>query len=124
MSRVNNRYSSEFKIKVIEDMRSNNLSYSETARKYDLWNNVKGYTYPAKDRVMDWEKIYLEYGVNGFSIERRGRGSVGTRKPIISKESDSNLIEENQRLRMELDYLKKLQALVLKRKQVVKKKQK
>ncbi len=123
MSRVNKRYSSEFKIMVVEDMRENHLGYSETARKHDLWSNVNGYKYPAKNRIMDWEKIYLEYGKEGFDFERRGRGSKN-RKPIINKESDTNLIEENQRLRMELEYLKKLQALVSKREQKTKKKHK
>lgn len=50
--------------------------------------------------------------------ERRGRAgkSSGTRKchfPKFDKKVEEDLIAENQRLRMEIDYLKKLSALVL-----------
>ena len=50
--------------------------------------------------------------------ERRGRvNSVdGIRKgrpPKLDKRTEEDLIAENQRLRMEIEYLKKLSALVL-----------
>ncbi len=45
-------------------------------------------------------------------VERRGRGSKG-RPRKLPKEVEEDLLAENQRLRAELDYLKKLQALVL-----------
>ena len=50
--------------------------------------------------------------------ERRGRAckASGTRKgrpPKFDKKVEEDLIAENQRLRMEIDYLKKLCALVL-----------
>ena len=45
-------------------------------------------------------------------IERRGRGSKG-RPAKLPKEVEDDLLAENQRLRAELAYLKKLQALVL-----------
>ena len=50
--------------------------------------------------------------------ERRGRGcSTGKtrrgRPPKLDKKVEEDLIAENQRLRMELEYLKKLSALVL-----------
>jgi transposase len=59
--------------------------------------------------------------------ERRGKAcsSSGTRKgrpPKLDKKVEEDLIAENQRLRMEIDYLKKLNALVLKREQEEKKK--
>jgi transposase len=58
--------------------------------------------------------------------EKRGRAcsSSGTRKgrpPKLDKKVEEDLIAENQRLRMEIDYLKKLNALVLKREQEEKK---
>ncbi len=102
------RYTGEFKQKVIEDMRENGLSYQETQRKYDLPNR----------RVQDWERIYLEEGPEGLYIERRGRANAasGTQKgskPKLDKRVEEDLIAENQRLRAENDYLKKLNALVL-----------
>ena len=50
--------------------------------------------------------------------ERRGRAckASGTRKgrpPKFDKKVEEDLIAENQRLRMEIDHLKKLSALVL-----------
>lgn len=50
--------------------------------------------------------------------ERLGRACAagGTRKgkpPKLDKKVEEDLIAENQRLRMEIDYLKKLSALVL-----------
>jgi len=54
----------------------------------------------------------------GLMKERRGRAckASGTRKgcpPKLDKKVEEDLIAENQRLRMEIDYLKKLSALVL-----------
>ena len=45
-------------------------------------------------------------------MEHRGRGSKG-RPRKLPKEVEEDLLAENQRLRAELAYLKKLQALVL-----------
>lgn len=103
----NARYTGEFKQRVIEDMRNNNLSQNETAAKYDI----------PRSRVHAWERIYLEEGPGGLYLERRGRacaanGTPKGRKPKIDKQLEEDLIAENQRLRMENDYLKKLDALV------------
>ena len=61
---------------------------------------------------MDWERIYLSEGPEGFSIERRGRSSTG-RPRKLPKAAEEDLLAEVQRLRAEVDYLKNLQALVL-----------
>ena len=104
----NKRYTPEFKIKVVETMHREKLSYRETARQFDISNS----------RVTAWERIYLEEGAEGLYIERRGRKSTG-RPPKIKKEED--LIAEVQRLRAENAYLKKLNALVAERVQQEKK---
>ena len=122
MPRTNNKYEPEFKIKVVEDMRKNQLGYSETANKYKLYKQVNGYKYPAHDRVQKWERQYLEEGRKSFFIERRGRGSKGKGpKPKLDKKTEEDLIAENQRLRMENEFLKKLKALVIEREQKEKK---
>ena len=47
----NKRYTPEFKIKVVETMRDEKLSYKETAREFDI---------PQGDKtVANWERIYL-----------------------------------------------------------------
>ena len=111
------RYSTEFKIGVIVDMRENHMSYSETVRKY--WGTeTKSETSNYRHCLTRWERIYLEEGAEGLMKERRGRASsaTGTRKgrlPKLDKQVEEDLIAENQRLRMEIEYLKKLSALVL-----------
>ena len=50
--------------------------------------------------------------LEGFAVERRGRGSTGRPKKL-PKEVEEDLLAEVQRLRAENDYLKNLQALVL-----------
>ena len=110
------KYSAKFKISVIMDMRENHLSYRETARKYSIGSNES----QGKDRLRGWERIYLEEGAAGLMKERRGRKSTGRpRKKPLDKSVEEDLIAENQRLRerneyleMELEYLKKLDALI------------
>ena len=114
--RKNKKYSTEFKIRVIMDMREHHLGYCETVRKY--WDINQGEENNYKNIVKRWERIYLEEGAEGLMKERRGRASKasGTRKgrpPKLDKKVEEDLIAENQRLRMEIDYLKKLSALVL-----------
>ena len=112
---IQQRYSAEFKIGVIMDMREHRLGYHETVRKYELGNDKTG---GARAMVQRWERIYLEEGAEGLMKERRGRAcsASGTRKgrpPKLDKKVEEDLIAENQRLRMEIEYLKKLSALVL-----------
>lgn len=92
------------------DMRENHLGIMETERKYDVKHNV----------ISKWERIFLEEGAEGLMKERRGRSSkvdgiAKGRPPKLDKKIEEDLIAENQRLRMENEYLKKLSALVRKR---------
>lgn len=111
----NTKYSPEFKISVILDMRENGLSYMATMRKYFPHLYPKNFAFLKK-----WERIYLEDGAEGFMVERRGRGSKGRpRKKPLDQKVENDLIAENQRLKerlqyaeAELEYLKKLDALV------------
>ena len=83
----------------------------ETAERFELRHK----------RVQDWERIYLAEGVEGLYIDHRGRGSTG-RPRKLPREVEEDLLAENQRLKAELAYLKKLQALVSEREQRQKKK--
>ena len=114
--RENKRYSTEFKMSVIMDMREHHLGYCETVRKY--WDISKGQEDNYKNAVKRWERIFLEEGAEGLMKERRGRackasGSNKGRPPKLDRKVEEDLIAENQRLRMEIEYLKKLSALVL-----------
>ena len=111
-------YSPEFKIRVIMDMRENHLGPREAERKYKVVHSV----------ILKWERIFLEEGAEGLMKERRGKsvtaeGKKRGRPPKLDKKIEEDLIAENQRLRMEIEYLKKLDALVQKRLQEEKKKQ-
>ena len=100
----NKRYTPEFKKLVIKTMQEENLSYSETCRRFEV---------NSRDRIKSWERIYLEEGPEGFAVERRGRSSKGRPPKRLPKEVTEDLLAEVQRLRTEVDYLKNLQALVL-----------
>ena len=85
-------------------MREEGLSLGETMRRFEI--NDHGI-------IERWERIYLEEGPEGLAVERRGR--KGNSRPAkLSKAVEEDLIAENQRLRAENEYLKNLQALVLK----------
>ena len=110
------RYSTEFKISVIMDLREHHLCYSEVVRKY--WDITKGQEHNYQKQVQRWERIYLEEGAEGLMKERRGRsvmaeGKKRGRPPKLDPKAEEDLIAENQRLRMEIEYIKKLSALVL-----------
>ncbi len=55
----NKRYTGEFKQEVVETMHREKLSHVEVARLYGI---------TAHDRVVSWERIYLEEGPEGLYI--------------------------------------------------------
>ena len=106
--KFNTKYSPEFKLSVIMDMRENHLSYRETVRKYRLGDpNIGG----TRQMIQRWERIFLEEGAEGLMKERRGRAGKASgcnkgRPPKLDKKVEEDLIAENQRLRMEIEYIK------------------
>ena len=109
------KYSPEFKLSVILDMREHKLSYHETMRKYfPHLADSKNFSF-----LLKWERKYLEEGIEGLAKENRGRPTVNGKKrgrpPKLDKQVEEDLIAENQRLKMENECLKKLNALVQER---------
>lgn len=103
------KFDGKLKQYIVEYMHTNHLSLTETAIKFNIGN---------PSVVGKWERIYYEEGPQALYIERRGRCknmSPKQKKKELSKEVEEDLIAENQRLRMENAYLKKLQALVQER---------
>ena len=98
-------YSGEFKQNVVETMRRDHLSYRDAARQFGI---------TGKDMVANWERTYLEEGAAGLSVRRHMRATSPSieKKPKLDKKFEDDLVAENQRLRAEVDYLKKLNALV------------
>ena len=102
-------YSGDFKQKVIEYMHANHLSCQETTYHFNLGSTSV---------VTKWERIYYEEGPQALYKANCGRPKKMSSKPK-KKESDKNvekdLIAEVEYLRMENEYLKKLNALVQER---------
>ncbi len=87
-------------------MREHRYGYRETARKYEL-----GESGSTVDLLKRRERTFLEEGAEGLMKKRRGRackasGSNKGRPPKLDRKVEEDLIAENQRLRMEIEYLK------------------
>jgi len=110
-------YSSEFKLHAIKYKKDNHLSINQAAADLGV----------AVSTLTKWEQIYLKQGEEVFSVKLNRKPY----KTIKSKESKINsstekeeLIAENERLRAEIDYLKKCIALTQEKKKLrAKKKQ-
>jgi transposase len=111
ISRYTN-YSPEFKMDVIKYMNETGSSLLETAAKFNI---------SAQSTILQWRNILEEEGVDAL-IKKRGRPSMNkeTKKPI--NDSQEDLVAENERLRMEVAYLKKLHALIQEKEKLQKKK--
>ena len=103
-------YDGAFKVSVVEYMHENHLSLFQTAVKFGI---------PQDHTVGKWERIYYEEGPQGLYRDNRGRkskmSSNNPKKKKLDKQTEEDLIAEVQRLRMENEYLKKLNALVQER---------
>lgn len=108
------KFTSEFKLSVIQYRQINNLSYRETAEYFDISNGSV---------ICNWERTYQERGLSGLE-DNRGRPRKNMSKsnkksklnsPINESEREEliRLREENRLLRMKIIYEKKLQALLL-----------
>ena len=103
-------YSGDFKIAVVEYMHNHRVSIRKTAAHFNI---------PSWATISKWERIYYEEGKEALYEERRGRASkMGIRKSQNQKKDiqrNEDLLAEVQRLRMENEYLKKLNALIQER---------
>ena len=108
-------YSREFKHEVITEMLTQGLSQSEVALRYHISS-------PAV--ISHWHKAYRRQGMSGLISKRKGRAAMS--KPIITDKPDdqktlAELKRENEYLRAEVAYLKKLDALLREKQQAEKK---
>ena len=89
-------------------MQRNHLSATEAAVHFNLGSGSV---------VSNWERIYYEKGPQGLYSKQRGRAKNMKLKleRKLDKKIEEDLVTENQRLRMENEYLKKLNALVQER---------
>ena len=106
LAEKHNKYSGEFKQKVIEYILKTGVPHHYAAKHFSIRSAAT---------VYKWWKIYSEEGFEGLYIDRRGGGfrsmdeveNSGIAAPV-----DEDLNAEVKRLRMENAYLKKLNALI------------
>jgi len=118
------KFTSEFKLSVIQYRQINNTSLRETAEYFNLVNG---------SMVSRWEKAYQQRGLSGLE-DNRGRPKKDmykadknskNKKPIVESEREEliRLREENKYLKMQILFEKKFQALLLKEEAEARKKQ-
>ena len=110
LAKVTRTYDGNTKIHIVEYMHTNSLSINKTAALFGI---------QSPQTLAKWERIYYERGKEALLEERRGRKRMSTKKPKETKKNNVNenedLLAEVQRLRMENEYLKKLNALIQER---------
>jgi transposase len=91
-------------------MNEQGTSIKETAAIFNI---------PAPSSLLQWKKRLETQGIDGLKIKKKGRQSMknekhNTRKNQVPAKGsiEASLQAENERLRMENAYLKKLNALV------------
>lgn len=104
MVRINNKYASDFKLKVVKKYLEGGYSTQDLADEFGI---------SSKTQVHNWVKRYEREGEEAFIFETRGN-------PKDKRETDEkfifeNLAEELQFLKMENEYLKKLCAMLKKK---------
>jgi transposase len=104
------RYSAEFKLSVLHHMWDNQLSMIQAAAKFDIRDH---------GMVGKWEHAYRAGGIEALASRPRGKPKPMATTvpepdspPDDDKRSREELLAEVNQLRMELAYLKKLDALV------------
>jgi len=98
-------WTAEQKYQVLEYMHENHLSCLETRIQYGISGSAT---------IWQWEQRYLENGMEGLEDKKKGR-KPRVQRPRPPKTRLEELEEENLNLRIENEYLKKLNALVAER---------
>lgn len=105
-------YSLQYKLDVLNYMDKQGTSIRETAAIFNI---------PSYETVRRWKEAYDLNGVDSLLTKKRGRPAMANKniRPKLNhtvvEGSIEALQEENERLRMENDYLKKLNALIQKK---------
>lgn len=108
LSRKNQSYTIDFKLKVLKAKEKESLSLMATCLRFNI---------PDKAIIAKWKKDFVNFGLEGLQPKQRGRPismsdfkrkKRKSNKPLTREEE---LLKENERLRCENELLKKLQAL-------------
>ena len=107
--RKNNKYSIDFKLRVLKTIEKEFLSLRETSLKFDI---------PDVAIIVKWKRDFANFGLDGLQSKPKGRPKSMSNFKRKKRKSDQpltreeELLSENEALRCELDVLKKLQALI------------
>ncbi|SUX45698.1 Transposase [Chryseobacterium indoltheticum] len=110
--RKNKSYSLKFKLKVLKAIHTEFISQREACVRFDI---------PAQSTVLNWQRDYEKGGILGLENKPIGRPKIMSDYKRKKRKSDKpltreeELLLENERLRAENDFLKKLDALTLKK---------
>ena len=108
-------YSEQFKLQVLSRQDCKQLSSRQVAAVYDIRN---------PNQVVVWRRNLDEGGVEALGNRKQGRPDMKSERrcptppTTVITDSAQALLEENEQLRVELAYLKKLQALILAKRSV------
>lgn len=109
LPRKNRVYSIDFKQKVLRSIEKDLLSLREARLKFNI---------PTDSTIIKWQRDFTNFGLEGLRPKPKGRPKSMSNfkrkkhksdKPLTREEE---LLLENEALRCELDFLKKLQALI------------
>ncbi|WP_026713234.1 transposase [Flavobacterium daejeonense] len=108
LPRMNQSYSSEFKLKVVTAIEKESLSLLRASVRFNI---------PDISIVLKWKKDFANFGIKGLEPKQKGRPISMSDKRKKSKPNkpltrEEELLKENERLRCENELLKKLQALI------------
>lgn len=110
LTKKRSTYTGDFKQHVIEYMYANDLSARNTAAKFNIAEH---------GTILKWERIYYTEGPEALYRHNRGKANKMKKDTLqrsnMDRNSEEELMSEIQYLRMENEYLKKLNALVQER---------
>lgn len=106
--RMNQSYSTEFKLKVVKSIEKESLSLMSAGVRFNI---------PNISIILKWKKDFANFGIEGLQPKQKGRPVSMSDKRKKSKSDqpltrEEELLKENERLRCENELLKKLQALI------------
>lgn len=116
-------YSAEFKLSVLQRMQRDELSATQAIGLFDIRGGA--------GVVLAWERLYYEGGLLALKPKPRGRPKMvpdNVSSPSAATSADSHSLEElrkeNEYLRAQVAYLKKLRALLQAKERAAPKKRK
>lgn len=103
LSKKIKRYNKDTKLKAVKRYLNDGLSYQAVADEMGI---------KSKTQVDRWVKKFKKLGNTAFDTEKRGRVKGFSPKSKKSKGEFSSLEEEIKYLKMEVEYLKKLNEII------------